>query len=71
MTTFTDGTPNPVILSAATTPFTAITANDTPGTLETINITLYPYYYYNYYYGSSSNGSYLGNSDAGHHPRDG
>jgi hypothetical protein len=63
MTTFTDGTPNPVILSAATTPFTAITANDTPGTLETINITLYPYYYYNYYYGSSSNGSYLGNSN--------
>jgi hypothetical protein len=63
MTSFTDGTPNPVILSAATTPFTAITVNDVPATIETISITLYPEYYYNYYYNGYQNGSYLQSSN--------
>jgi hypothetical protein len=49
MTTFTNGSPNPTILSAPTTPFTAIAVNDPPLTVETIKITLLPSYIYSYF----------------------
>jgi hypothetical protein len=63
MTTSTNGSLNPVVLSSATTPFTAITVDDPPLTVENISVTLSPTYIDRSYSGGNLNYQYTESSN--------
>jgi hypothetical protein len=63
MTNINDGTPNPVVLSGTTTPFTAITVDDPPLVQENVSITLFPNYISSFYANGLLSSSYVANSN--------